>query len=366
MKKSRTRRNIIVGITILVLGAYLASCKKGNISSTSISGKPDTLVNTLDQDTVFERGGSNYGFYSMGTYLDTPTLAVWSIPLNIRPVIGTYDLAPDTVRKQLAEMYASGQRRLALDLWYAFSMPIADYQDSGVCTHVVNSRYGVLFPKQQSNLKALLHDIDHLGFEVIELRFATQGDSDPLQWLSWDDEKYLSSWGFVSSTIDLVQTEIAGLHVKVIYDLCLELGGVDIGMSLQYAKRLWSDYVKKYGSHNTLGFSYATAPQRFTQSISIYDQVGVRPDIYGFDIYGDEFNTYTYLKSEMDAAGETSKPVIANEVYYNDPITYGQLLDVRAQLHLNIKFLLQWPLRRGDPGNVFAVQYPADFSAYDH
>lgn len=364
MKKSHVPGNLIFGIIVIVLGTFLASCKKGTMSTGTV--KSDTLVNTLDNDTVFQRGGSNYGFYSVGTYLDSPILAVWNEPLNMRPVIGTYHLAPDTVRKQLALMFANGQRKLALDLWYSDRSSDPDCQDSGVCAHMVNSRYGKLFPQQETNLKNLLHDIDHQGFELIELRFATQGFADPLQWSNWDEEKYASNWSFISSTINLVQTEIADLHVKVIYDLCLELGGVDAGMGLQYSKRLWSDYVKKYGSHNTLGFSYATAPQRFTQSISIYDQVGVRPDIYGFDIYGDEFNTFSYLKSEMETAGETSKPIIANEVYYNDPITYNQLVEVRSQLQLNIKFLLQWPLRRGDPGNVFAAQYPADFSAYDH
>ncbi len=222
-----------------------------------------------------------------------------------------------------------------------------------------------MFPQQEANLKALLHDIDHQGFEVIVLRFEHQGVSDPLSWTAWDADTYVSNWSFITNTINLIQNEIAGLHVKVIYDLCGELGGVDIGMSRQYAKQLWSDYVKTYGSHNTMGYSYATAPGRYTESIAVYDEVGVRPDVYGFDVYGDEFNTYSYLKAEMDLAGETSKPIIANEVYYNDPVTYSQLLDVRAQLHLNIKFLLEWPLSRDKPGYI-CVQFPGDFSAYNH
>jgi hypothetical protein len=79
-------------------------------------------------------------------------------------------------------MFANGQRRLALDLWFSRSMPIADFQDSSFCTHLVNSRYGKLFPQQESNLKAVLHDIDHQGFEMIVLRFEHQGVSDPLSW----------------------------------------------------------------------------------------------------------------------------------------------------------------------------------------
>jgi hypothetical protein len=262
-------------------------------------------------------------------------------------------------------MYSNGQRRLALDFWFSKVMPNADFQDSSFCTHLVNSRYGKLFPQQEDNLKAVLHDIDQQGFELIVFRFEHQGVSDPLSWTSWDQDTYNSNWSFIKTTIDLIQNEIAGLHVKVIYDLGGELGGVDFGMCRQYTKQLWTNYVKTYGSHNTMGYSYATAPGRFPESIAVYDEVGVRPDVYGFDIYGDEFATYSWIKSEMDAAGETKKPIIANEVYYNDSITYSQLLDVRAQLHLNIKFLLEWPLSRDKPGYI-CVNFPGDFSAYDH
>jgi hypothetical protein len=366
MKISYQWGHLIHEVMIIVIGACLVSCKKESaVSVNNPPPKPDTLVNILDHDTIFERGGSNYGFYSVGTYLDHPTQDYWNIYLNMRPVIGTYHLAPDTVKNQLAIMYANGQRRLALDLWFSKVMPIADFQDSSFCTHLCNSRYGNLFPQQQANLKALLHDIDHQGFELIVLRFEHQGVSDPLSWTAWDEDTYISNWSFITSTIDLIQNEISALHVKVIYDLCGELGGTDFGMSRQYAKQLWSDYVKRYGSHNTMGYSYATAPMRYTESIAVYDEVGVRPDVYGFDVYGDELATYSYLKQEIDAAGESSKPIIANEVYYNDSLTYSQLLEVRSQLHMNIKFLLEWPLSRAKPGYI-CVNFPGDFSAYDH
>ena len=98
----------------------------------------------------------------------------------MRPVIGTYHLAPDTVRNQLAVMYANGQRRLALDLWFSRSMPLGDFQDSSFCTHLCNSRYGKLFPQQEANLKSLLHDIDHQGFELIVLRLNIRASPIPL------------------------------------------------------------------------------------------------------------------------------------------------------------------------------------------
>ncbi len=354
-------------LPILMIAITAFSCKK-DVYSHIDSGFviSDTIVNTLDNDTSFERGGSNYPFYSMGTYLQYPTDSDWSAPGNLRPVIATYNWAPDTVRKQLAIMYANGQRRIALDLWHTDLSLASGLENNDVFGHVVNSKLGKLLPQHEANLKNLLHDIDHQGFLELVMRFDVQGYSSPREWTAWDESKYQTNWSFISSTIRLIQAELPGLHLHVIYDLEGELGGDFMGLSSNYEEKLWRDYTNTFGSHNTYGFSFAVSPGRVTKAIAIFDKVGKRPDIYGFDVYGNEFWNYSYLKDELAAAGEDKKPIVANEVYYNDTETYSQLLQVRSVLHLNIKFLLQWPLRRGTPVYVFPGDFPADFSAYDH
>jgi hypothetical protein len=67
---------------------------------------------------AFETGGSNYPMYSVGAYLATPDEDTWYTPLELRPVIGTYHLDSTTVHQQLAAMYANGQRRVSLVLWF--------------------------------------------------------------------------------------------------------------------------------------------------------------------------------------------------------------------------------------------------------
>jgi hypothetical protein len=349
---------------IFICGMSAHSCKKTNSATVTNYHPQDTDVNnTVNQDTALERGGSNYPMYSVGNYLSYPTDSDWFIPYNLRPVIGTYHLAPDTVRKQLATMFANGQRKIALDLWYSDFSRDANLVDSPLYGHVVNSKLGKLMPQHEANFRALLGDIQSQGFDEIILRFDTQGDSDPRGWTNWDDSKYQLNWSFISSTKSIVQA-VLGKSFKVLYDLDGELGGIFNGQSAQYAQKLWHDYIQAYGSHNTVGFSFAVAPQRLTNAIAIFDKEGKRPDIYAFDIYGDEYNTFAYLKNEMIAAGESQKPVYAEEVFYNDPLSFSQILLARSMLPLNIRFIIQWPLERGATQSNFSIQYPADYSAY--
>jgi hypothetical protein len=349
----------ITGLSFFFVCAvcFFYSCKK---EKSSQSAPPP-----LTYDTSFETGGSNYPMYSVGNYLDYPTDSDWFVPYNLRPVIGTYDMAPDTVRKQLAAMYAGGQRKIALDLWYLDFSLYGNPSDNPVNAHIVNSKLGKLMPRQESNLISVLEDIENTGFNFIILRFATQGDSAPIGWTSWDRSKYNSNWSFVRSTIHTVQQQISGKSVQVIYDLELEIGGVTTGQAVKYSTQLWHDYIQEFGPHNTIGFSFSfTNTPKIATAMQSYDQAGVRPDIYGFDIYGDEFNALSELKSELDGAGEGKKPVFIEEAYYDDTQAHEQIMQARQSLNMNIKWIMQWPEQRGAYQDNFSVQYPADYSNY--
>jgi hypothetical protein len=357
MKKFRYKTGLTNCIIIVFAGCSLFSCKKENNNAVGIP--------IVTYDTSFETGGSNYPMYSVGTYLQYPTDSDWYAPLNLRPVIGTYHLAPDTVRKQLATMYANGQRKIALDLWYLDFSLYGNPSDNPLNGHIVNSKLGKLMPQQESNLKSVLEDIRNAGFNFIILRFDTQGDSAPIGWASWDQSKYNTNWSFIRNTIQTVQQQITGKSIRVIYDLEGELGGEAIGQAVRYSTQLWKDYVQEFGPHNTIGFSFSyTYTQKIATAMQSYDQAAVRPDIYGFDIYGDEFNALSELKTELDAAGESKKPVFIEEAYYNDAAAHSQIMQARQSLIMNIKWIMQWPEQRGAYQNNFSVQYPADYFNY--
>ena len=365
MKKLQNKTRLTYFGLFAFAFVVLSSCKKETHSSVTI---PTDTIPTITYDTNFETGGSNYPMYSVGTYLDYPTDSDWSAPLNLRPVIGTYHLAPDTVKKQLAEMYANGQRKIAIDLWYLDFSLYGNPSDGPLNGHIVNSKLGKLMPQHESNLKSLLQDIEAAGFDFVMFRFFTQGESAPIEWTTWDQSRYNNNWSFVKSTIQTVRQQILGKSLRVIFDLDGELGGMTGGQAVKYATQIWGDYVKEFGPHNSLGFSisYTYTTGKITTAMQCYDQVGVRPDIYGFDIYGDEYSALQEFQTELDVAGESKKTVFMEEAFYDDEDAHQQVLLARQNLNMHIKWIMQWPEQRGAYQNNFSVQYPADYSNYLH
>lgn len=309
-----------------------------------------------------EIGGSNYVMWDVSAYLADTTQ--WYAPLALKPVIGTYHLAPQTVRQQLADMAAKGQKQIALMLWY---MPIpssADTDGDGVYGHVVDSSLAQLRQQHKDNVIALLADIRCSGFNKLYFRFATQGGADPSGWASWDETQFQQNWNFIHNTRTLVDKEMEGSAVEVIYDLSAELGGITSGQAVQYTKGLWQNVTYVFGTTHTYGYSFATAPGRLPTMIGIYDQTGARPSMYAFDIYGDETNTMAYLAAELSAAGEQGKPVLVQETFYNDAVANAGLRSAAAAHGLDLLSILQWPEARGATTAHFSMNYPAEYGAY--
>jgi len=310
----------------------------------------------------FEPGGSNYCLYSAGDYLNDPE--AWYKPLTLRPVIGLYHLAPTLVRRQLREMYAQGQRRIALVLWHSDFTPDERLVNEPVFGHVVNSRMRELLPQHRANLRALLTDIRTVGFRELVLRVAPTASSDPQEWTAWEEARYQTNWRFLVSTRSLVEQAFAGYSAPVWYDLGLELGGIQKGQARQYQARLWKDYITHFRAVRTVGFSFAVAPGRLPAAIAAFDEAGVRPPAYALDIYEGALQHLSYIRDELRTARQLDQPLIIQEAYYDDPVTAAEVKKARQELQLNIRTLYQWPLKRGATQKHFSMHYPPGFSAY--
>ena len=353
-----------------------------SLGIATISATAEGLSGKLDVTVMvpYESGGSNYPFYSMGTELSNPTPANWYAPLNLRPVIGTYHLDSTTVQQQLATMYANGQRKVSLNLWYTDLGPLGP----DVYGHEVNAHSGHLLPQHLTNLKSVLAAIQRTGFNEVILRFDTQWILDPSDpaWVdssskdpAWVDSSYNIVWSFVSSTIR--QAEAAKENLDLLYDLDGEKGGLEVGQARAYTRRLWKDYLSQFPVENSFGFSIAGAApssttigaDRLTSLIADFDAVGTRPNVYADDIYDNELEALASFYQALAAAHEQHKLVIFNEGYYNDSITAAAIKRARNELHMNIRFIMQWPWGRntqpsGSFGCCFSVDYAAEYSAY--
>jgi hypothetical protein len=299
--------------------------------------------------------------YSVGAYVDDPRDEVWV--RDVRPVIGSFHQDPETVSRQMRTMYANGQRRLALVLWFADLSPFPTIALDERYGHSVNSRLGRPTPTLESNLRAVLRLIRETGYVEVVFRFATQDGSAPWEWTQWNEGAYLKNWSFIGATRVIVEEELAGSGVAVTYDLDAELGGRVDGQSQAYLVRIWRDYVGRFGTARTVGFSAIGSPGRFRQLIRDLDLAGARPPEYAVDVYGNEAARLASVGEELRAAGEGGKPLVVLEVYYNDAATAAEIQRARRALP-RIRTLFQWQLARGVPQNHFSVHYPERFENY--
>lgn len=312
-----------------------------------------------------EVGGSNYVMCHVGKeYREQHLEDSWTKPDVLHPVIGTLHLHKQAeILDQLKVMHDGGQRKIALVVWFDHFTVETDYR--GVFGHVVRSNGGSLLPQHQANLHTLLKMIRSTGyFNELNFRFATQGAADPGEWARWDEAMYQENWSFIVNTRRIVEEDMRGGQVKVIYDLGLELGGFDTAQYRPYTKRLWQDYCATFGKADTYGFSFALSPGLVTKMLKVYDEAGTRPELFAFDIYTHPYETLEAAAKEFKEAGLSSPKVIIQETYYNDPQTLQQFQRAQQDFKLDFLYLMQWPLDRGAQVPHLSMDFPAQYGAY--
>jgi hypothetical protein len=108
-------------------------------------------------------------FLRVGAYATEPTQANWD--RDVRAAVTHYHLDPERLRAHLRGLRETGERKVAVVLW--FTEPI-DGHDTWA--HAVVPRAdGSLPPQARANLMAFLADIDALGFDEVQVRFGPQG-----------------------------------------------------------------------------------------------------------------------------------------------------------------------------------------------
>ncbi|PMQ03584.1 hypothetical protein DyAD56_18785 [Dyella sp. AD56] len=291
--------------------------------------------------------GQVYFAYDLGTYnTEIPVSDSnnnWYHPgENFKTPVGLYNLMPDKVNAQIADMRASGMDYIVIHIAIA---DLSTCKSNGGCDdgypanwvwgELVDDSQGQLRPMQQANLVAILNQVRAAGFRTVVIRFADYDAG----YASWQEAKYQKAWNFIANTHRLVQQQMSGGLTNVLYDLgCEALGGTNMQA---YVQRLWSDYTFSFGNDDTVGFS--TIPDAaHLAGLSWYGQV--KPKIYAFDVY----NVERDLVPAWQALGsEGSKPIMLMETYQNDSVTEGELQTVlEANPQINLIAVNQWPNTR--------------------
>jgi len=314
-----------------------------------------------------EVGGSNYVMYRVDDRYRLDGDDVWYEDGVLWPVVGTFHrMEAAEVRDQLAAMHANGQRKIAFMLWY-MHFPEALQADPwpDVHGHVVRANGGSLTPQHARNLRALLRILRETNFfnEVV-FRFALQGSTNPGSWEAWNEARYQENWRFTESTRAIVLEELAASDIKVRFDLGAELGGLTKGQLTPYLERFWKQYTEAYGTQDTVGFSYATAPGRVAEMLRVYDLAGKRPEVLAVDLYERAYERMVNVAEEARAAGIERPRIIVLETFYNDAQALRELQRAQRDCGLDYLYLMQWPLKRGHSVRHFSEHYPREYGAY--
>ncbi|MCF7816464.1 MAG: hypothetical protein K9M54_01165 [Kiritimatiellales bacterium] len=313
-----------------------------------------------------EVGGSNYVMYNVGSEYLSGDLNAWFKPGVLQPVVATFhQQKKEDVRAQLQAMHASGQRKIAILMWHDHLTP-AQLETGGIYGHVLASNGGALLPQHAENLKGLLALVRQSGgFNELVFRFATQGDAWPDRWAEWKEDQYRENFDFIVSVRQLVNEAMNGSGMKVTFDLGAELGGIEVGCTAEYTRRVWEEYVRLFGPDDTFGFSIAAHPGRIARWIEVCDKTGVRPSSFALDLYDYIPEWMPLMVPEFRKAGIDDPQIIVLETYYNDPQSLKALQDAAEKNNIEYLYLMQWPLKRGAAvphfSNVFNDQ---QYSAY--
>lgn len=329
------------------------------------------------------RGGSNYLWYTLGAGCERE-------PYGVVP---NYDRAEvrALAQAQLAAMFAAGQARLSVGVYFAHGVPTGTAIDSNDPADVALA---------VRNVANLLADVKAAGFRSVLFRFFPVGVIYPPN-SNFDPALVGEYWNFVQA----IRPAVASSQLAYLIDLGVEAAPRDSELPLvpdpwkypdnanwsRAVRSLWQSYYAAYGSADTIGFSSLTDDDagdmrsRVRHMRYVYDIGGGNPRypaVFAIDVYGDaaaneavKFTQYDQAMRREDPGGTLGwrdAPVIVAEAYYDDPVAAANLQSAMKSTGRRVPFLTQWPLDRGGGaqtgGNCDATNVlpPFTWSVYGH
>jgi hypothetical protein len=329
------------------------------------------------------RGGSNFLWYTLGANCERE-------PYGIVPNYH-YAEVRALVQTQLAAMFAAGQARLSLGVFFAHGVPTGTVIDSSDPTAVAVAA---------RNVANLLADVRAAGYRQVLFRFFPVGTIYPPN-ANFDSSLVGEYWNFIQA----IRPALVDSDLTYLIDLGVEAAPRDSDLPFipdpwkypnnttwsRAVRSLWQSYYAAFGSADTVGFSSITDDDadnmlsRVRHMRYVYDIGGGNPRypaVFAIDVYGDpaaneatKFTQYDRAMRSEDASGAfgwRDAPVIVAETYYDDPVAAQNLQSAMKSTRRKVPFLTQWPLDRGSgapSGGACAatnVLPPFTWSVYGH
>lgn len=304
-------------------------------------------------------GGTLHFIHSYGTTDGTNPNNTWYIPAqNLRTPVAFYHLNPKLVQSQIYSLKASGQSAYGIILHHS-SIGDCEYNAcndgvyDGVWGEVIDDSQYAMRPQHRLNLKAVIGAALDAGFRRIYIRFGYNNNPD--SWTQWNETRYQQAWNFIVDARNAAREEVnsrglshlyASPNNILIFDLGGESGGLSGGQLEPFMVRLWQDYTYSFGNDDTIGYSIAWAPGRFSRLKNLLATTGVLPKMWGVDIYDNMTTGFSQMYSEMGPL--RNQPIHLIETYFNRAQTAQEAQAALNQNEfLNVAYFGQWPTAPG-------------------
>lgn len=297
------------------------------------------------------------------------------------------------VVNQIDTMAQNGHDLLRIPIFYRHCGEVpegeADYSNSTECPNrfsgsSVASDLGYLPAVALENLGDLLEIVAEKGIGTVILSGHPIGEGDAKNWTVFKEEMYLENLSTLLSTRNFVETEASSRNLpSIVWDVENELvpaaNDPDLEVRLQYAQRLWVDWVREFGAEDSVGFS-VTSPN----SWHVDKRMRFLDDIYGVNVpdfidlhqysrcTASEYPDTVNCESEQEVLqaidaqlrsmpGFETIAIGIGEGWFNDfnrSQSIAAAMEDRGsgELSRNLVYAMQWPRNRGDVFNC--VQEP--------
>ena len=326
---------------LAVLSLAVALCGCGD-SSSKTHTTPPPLTAAL--------GGSDYGWYQ----LDAPCIRE---PYG---VVYNYDTATATIDAQLQQMYANGQRRMRIPIYFARGL------NTGT---IMDSTGGNLSSHFRANLTQFLAAVKAAGFVEIEVSFNPQSNNQPINWSTFSSDYYNENWTLIQNLRPIIAGSGILYHIDLLNEGIPPLSSTGYLPLLQYDQMLWNAYVAAYGSSDTLGFSIIADAAHANSVSTVYGASAYgnhgAPPLFDVHIYDETGTSFTTAYNSLKSQGYAGVDWIIGEAYYNEAAEAASLRQQITVTGQTVLYLTQWPLTAGESCSPDVdVAPPANFANY--
>lgn len=282
-------------------------------------------------------------------------LVCWKFDDGPHGYVRQFDVGEAVITQQLQQMYAAGQRRLAVLIPFF----------PGGNTFALDSTNGCLATQDAANLQALFSLIKQLNFAHVMIRMLPEWTADPGGWQGvWQPQRYAENWLFTlkcwkaltATGFDPGQCAI-DLGAETLTPLLTATDPKEQALILRYHQQLWGDWCDQQSTvSGTVGFSVTENPAWVQQFKRIYSN-GQSPSVFAWDIYHPE-TQLAPIQEACSAAGYW-QGMIVTETYTND-LTGASAFKNKP----GIFWLYQWGVGRDTPLGVTQDRLTVDYSNY--